>query len=134
MNRRGEARFGIIWLLSGTLLILAALLVLARYPGVFRTGIEYRAVFKNVAGLNKGDQVRYGGLPVGSVSNMDIDPNDPTRIIVAFRVKKTPPIRADTKAAITQVGLLGAPYLQLEAGSRFAARSEERRVGKGRRT
>jgi phospholipid/cholesterol/gamma-HCH transport system substrate-binding protein len=121
MNRRGEARFGIIWLLSGTLLVLAALLVLARYPGIFRTGVEYRAVFKNVAGLNKGDEVRYGGLPVGSVTKMEIDPNDPTRIVVAFRVRKNTPIRSDTKAAITQVGLLGAPYLQLEPGSRFAA-------------
>src|SRR5438045_911132 len=64
--RRGETRFGIIWLLSGTLLVLGALLVLARYPGIFRTGTEYHAVFKSVAGLNKGDEVRYGGLPVGT--------------------------------------------------------------------
>lgn len=121
MIRRGEARFGVIWLLSGTLLVLAALLVLARYPGVFRTGVEYRAVFKSVAGLNKGDEVRYGGLPVGSVTRMDIDPADPTRIIVAFRVKRSTPIRVDTKASITQVGLLGAPYLHLDPGSRTAA-------------
>ncbi len=121
MNRRGEARFGIIWLLSGTLVVLAALLVLARYPQVFRTGTEYKAVFKSVAGLNKGDEVRYGGLPVGTVTRMDIDPNDPTRIIVAFRVRRSTPIRADTKASITQIGLLGAPYLHLDPGSRYAA-------------
>ncbi|HEY2377279.1 MAG TPA: MlaD family protein [Gemmatimonadaceae bacterium] len=121
MNRRGEARFGIIWLMSGTLLVLVALLVLARYPGIFRTGVQYRAVFKSVSGLNKGDEVRYGGLPVGTVVRMDIDPSDPTRIIVAFRVKKSTPIRSDTKASITQVGLLGAPYMQLEPGTRYAA-------------
>ena len=120
-ERRGETRFGIIWLLGGTLLVLAALLVLARYPGIFRTGTEYRGVFKSVAGLNKGDEVRYGGLPVGTVTRMDIDPTDPTRIIVAFRVKHNTPVRADTKASITQVGLLGAPYLHLDPGSRFAA-------------
>jgi phospholipid/cholesterol/gamma-HCH transport system substrate-binding protein len=121
MTRRGEARFGIVWLMSGTLLVLVALLVLARYPGIFRTGVQYRATFKNVAGLNKGDEVRYGGLPVGTVMRMDIDPNDPTRIIVAFRVKRNTPIRVDTKASITQVGLLGAPYMQLEPGTRYAA-------------
>ena len=121
MMRRGEARFGIIWLMSGTLLVLVALLVLARYPGVFRTGTQYRAVFKSVAGLNKGDEVRYGGLPVGTVMRMDIDPTDPTRIIVAFRVKRNTPIRVDTKASITQIGLLGAPYMQLEPGARYAA-------------
>jgi phospholipid/cholesterol/gamma-HCH transport system substrate-binding protein len=121
MIRRGESRFGIVWLMSGTLFVLVALLVLARYPGIFRTGVQYKAVFKNVAGLNKGDEVRYGGLPVGTVMRMDIDPSDPTRIIVAFRVKRNTPIRVDTKASITQVGLLGAPYMQLEAGTRYAA-------------
>ena len=120
-NRRGEGRFGIIWLLSGTLIVLAALLILARYPGIFRTGTQYKAVFKSVAGLNKGDEVRYGGLPVGSVTNMDIDPTDPTRIIVAFRVKKGTPIHTDTKASITQIGLLGAPYLHLDPGTRYAS-------------
>jgi len=119
--RSGETRFGIIWLMAGTLLVLASLLVLARYPGIFRTGTEYHAVFKSVAGLNKGDEVRYGGLPVGTVTRMDIDPADPTRIIVAFRVKRTTPIRVDTKASITQVGLLGAPYLHLDPGTRYAA-------------
>lgn len=122
MERRpGETRFGIVWLLSGTLLVLLALLVLARYPGLLHTGTEYHAVFKNVAGLNKGDEVRYGGLPVGSVTRMDIDPSDPTRIIVALRVKRNTPIHVDTKASITQVGLLGAPYLQLEPGLPNAA-------------
>lgn len=121
MMRRGQARFGIIWLMAGTLIVLTALLLLARYPGLFRTGTQYRAIFKSVAGLNKGDEVRYGGLPVGTVMRMDIDPSDPTRIIVAFRVKRNTPIRVDTKASITQVGLLGAPYMQLEPGTRYAA-------------
>ena len=119
--RRGDTRFGIIWLLGGTLLVLGVLLFLARYPGVFRTGTEYHAVFKSVAGLNRGDEVRYGGLPVGTVTRMVIDPADPTKIIVYFRVKRTTPIRVDTKASITQVGLLGAPYLHLEPGSQSAA-------------
>jgi phospholipid/cholesterol/gamma-HCH transport system substrate-binding protein len=122
MIRRGETRFGIISLLAGTLLVLGGLLLLARYPGIFRTGTEYHAVFKSVAGLNKGDEVRYGGLPVGTVTRMDIDAADPTRIIVAFRVRSSTPIRADTKASITQVGFLGAPYLHLDPGTRLAAR------------
>jgi phospholipid/cholesterol/gamma-HCH transport system substrate-binding protein len=51
---------------------------------------------------------------------MVIDPQDPTRIIVFFRVRRTTPIRADTKASITQIGLLGAPYMHLEPGTASA--------------
>ena len=115
--KRGETRLGIIGFLAATLLVLGALLLFARYPGVFRRGVEYHAVFHSVAGLNAGDQVRYGGLPVGTVTSMQIDPRDPTRIEVTFRVSRSTPIRTDTRASITQVGFLGAPYLHLEPGA-----------------
>lgn len=118
--RSGRIHFGIIGLLTGTLLVLVALLIFARYPGFFGGGTTYRAVFHNVSGLNAGDEVRYGGLPVGSVTRMEIDPLDPGRIVVRFRVKRTTPIRADTRASISQVGLLGALYLHLEPGTATA--------------
>lgn len=115
--RRGQARFGILGFLAATIIVFGALILFARYPGTFRRGTEYRAVFHSVAGLNAGDQVRYGGLPVGTVTDMEIDPHDPTRIRVTFRVSRSTPIRADTRASITQVGFLGAPYLHLEPGA-----------------
>jgi phospholipid/cholesterol/gamma-HCH transport system substrate-binding protein len=107
---------GILAFLGGTALVLVAIVAFARYPSLFRRGNEYRAAFRNVAGLNLGDEVRYGGLVVGSVTRLTLDPQDPTRIEVAFRVRPQTPIRADTYATITQVGLLGQPYLNLEAG------------------
>ena len=114
--RAADSRLGILAFLGGTALVLVAIVAFARYPSLFRRGNEYRAAFRNVAGLNLGDEVRYGGLVVGSVTRLTLDPQDPTRIEVAFRVRPQTPIRADTYATITQVGLLGQPYLNLEAG------------------
>jgi phospholipid/cholesterol/gamma-HCH transport system substrate-binding protein len=94
-----------------------AIVAFVRYPSLFRRANEYRAAFRNVAGLNRGDEVRYGGLVVGSVTNLALDQQDMTRIEVTFRVNPQTPIRTDTYATITQVGLLGQPYLNLEAGS-----------------
>jgi len=114
--RRGESRLGIVAFLGGTALVLVAIVAFARYPSLFHRGSEYRAAFRNVAGLNLGDEVRYGGLIVGSVTRLTLDPVDPTRIEVTFRVRPQTPVRTDTYATITQVGLLGQPYLNLEAG------------------
>jgi phospholipid/cholesterol/gamma-HCH transport system substrate-binding protein len=114
--RAPDSRLGILAFLGGTALVLVAIVAFARYPSLFRRGNEYHAAFKNVAGLNLGDEVRYGGLVVGSVTRLTLDPRDPTRIEVAFRVRPQTPIRTDTYATITQVGLLGQPYLNLEAG------------------
>jgi phospholipid/cholesterol/gamma-HCH transport system substrate-binding protein len=119
-DRRGESRLGILAFLGATALVLLALVAFARYPSLFRRGTEYHTVFRAVPGLNLGDEVRYGGLLVGSITGMELDPADPTRITVTFRVREETPIRADTRAAITQVGLLGAPFLNLEPGARNA--------------
>jgi phospholipid/cholesterol/gamma-HCH transport system substrate-binding protein len=114
--RNAESRLGILAFLGGTALVLVAIVAFARYPSLFRRGSEYRGAFRNVAGLNLGDEVRYGGLVVGSVTRLTLDPQDPTRIEVTFRVRPQTPMRTDTYATITQVGLLGQPYLNLEAG------------------
>lgn len=118
--RTTDSRLGILAFLGGTALVLVAIVAFARYPSLFRRGSEYRAMFRSVAGLNLGDEVRYGGLIVGSVTRLTLDPADPTSIEVTFRVRPQTPVRIDTYATITQVGLLGQPYLNLEPGSATA--------------
>ena len=115
--KRGQSRFGLLAFLATTLFVLIALIALARYPSMFRSGTEYRITFRSVPGLNLGDEVRYGGLLVGSITNLEIDPTDPTRILVGVRIKSETPVTAETRAEINQVGLLGAPYLNLVPGT-----------------
>ncbi len=116
----GNARVGMVAFLVGTVLLFAALIMFSKYPTVFAKGRDYRAQFNSVAGLNVGGEVRYGGVLVGQVTALDISLEDPTRILVRFRVKNETPVREDTRASITQVGFLGEQYLNLEPGSRDA--------------
>lgn len=111
-----DQRIGIVAFIGLSALVLVALIVFSRYPALFNRGRQYNSVFKSVAGLNLGDEVRYGGLLVGTVTALDLDPTDPTRIVVTYSVKRKTPVRADTRASITQVGFLGAPYLNLKPG------------------
>ena len=111
-----EQRFGIVAFLGTGALALAGLILFSNYPSIFNRGREYHSIFGSVAGLNVGDEVRYGGLLVGQVTTVDLSGEDPTQIVVTFRVKRKTPVRADTKASITQVGFLGAPYLNLTPG------------------
>ena len=118
--RLANTRFGIVAFLVGTVLLFAALILFSKYPTFFSKGNDYQAVFNSVAGLNVGGEVRYGGVLVGTVTALDIDVEDPTRILVKFRVRSTTPVREDTRASITQVGFLGEQYLNLAPGSRDA--------------
>ena len=116
-----EQRFGIIAFLGAGAAILAGLILFSNYPAVFNRGREFHSIFGSVAGLNVGDEVRYGGLLVGQVTQVDLSEQNPTEIVVTFRVRRKTPMRADTKASITQVGFLGAPYLNLTPGRSDAA-------------
>ena len=115
MNRR-DPRLAIAVFFAVTGAALLLLVAITRFPAIFSSGREYRTVFRSVPGLTVGDEVRYGGMLVGSVRGMEIDAADPTRIIVSFVVRDETPVQSDTRATITQVGLLGEPYLNLEPG------------------
>ncbi len=116
-----EQRFGIVVFLAAGAIVLAGLILFSNYPAVFNRGREYHSIFGSVAGLNVGDEVRYGGLLVGQVTEVDLSEQNPTEIVVTFRVRRKTPMRADTKASITQVGFLGSPYLNLTPGKNDAA-------------
>lgn len=99
----------------GTIAFLA-LMLFARRPLFLERQREYHAEFRDVAGLNVGDEVRYGGVRAGSVTAIEIDSAPPSMIRVTFSVRRRTPVRADTRAAVTQLGLLGQPYLSLQPG------------------
>lgn len=119
MSRR-DPRLAIVGFLSSAVIALVFIIAYARNPALFQRGKDFRAVFRSAAGLNLGDDVRYGGVRVGLVTDIAIDSADVTRIAVRIRVKNSTPVRVDTRATITQVGLLGEPYLALTPGSNQA--------------
>lgn len=115
MSRRSERLRVAILVGIGTISFLA-LLLFARRPVFLDRQRQYRTAFHDVAGLDVGDEVRYGGIRVGSVTALEIDSASPSSIRVRFRVRRSTPMRTDTRASITQLGLLGQPYLALEPG------------------
>ncbi len=79
-------------------------------------GYPLSAKFSSVGGLAAGNDVRIGGVKIGSVLDQRIDPND-FRAVVVFSVRSDLRLPEDTVAAITSDGLLGGKYLRLEPGS-----------------
>lgn len=115
--RSDDARVNILVFLAVAAAIFFALVAFARYPGLFSQGRQYDTRFRSVAGLNRGDEVRYGGLLVGTVTEMEIDEADPTHVVVRFTVRRGTPVLVDTRATIGQVGILGELFLDLKPGS-----------------
>ena len=86
-----------------------------------RDDVTYRIHFtESVSGLALGDPVKYNGVDVGSVRAMSIDPADPRRVQIDVRLRKTTPIKTDTRASLQLKGITGAVYIELEGGSASA--------------
>lgn len=79
---------------------------------------EYDVVFDGpVNGLSEGAAVRYLGLKVGEVEELRIDPGNDSRVIARIRVDSETPVRVDSTAILDFVGLTGATFIQIQAGS-----------------
>ena len=79
-------------------------------------GYPLKAKFTTVAGIAIGTDVRVGGIKVGIVSDMALDP-DTYQAVVTFQIKKNVKIPADSSVAVVSDGLLGSKYVKLEPGA-----------------
>ena len=70
-----------------------------------------------VSGLTAGANVLFNGIRAGTVTRIDLDPNNPRRVTVAISVDPATPIRADTEVDISSQGFTGAPAVALKGGS-----------------
>ena len=74
----------------------------------------YRVVATGpVSGLNPEAQVRYRGMSVGRVLDIDLDKKDPRRILVRIEVNDNIPVTRGTYAQLGMEGITGIAYVHL---------------------
>jgi phospholipid/cholesterol/gamma-HCH transport system substrate-binding protein len=108
--------------LFALLLGLAALLATYWLSGSRDASRDYIVVTKqNIGGLNPQAQVRYRGIRVGKVSDIRLDPDDYSNILVTISVNEDVPLTAGTVAKLNYQGVTGlAHILLLETGKDMA--------------
>ncbi len=80
-------------------------------------GIDYRTYFRFAGGLAAGAPVRFGGVRVGRVDYVGVDPRHRNRILVRFNVAPHTPINSACVAKITSLSALGDNYLEITTGN-----------------
>ena len=110
-----EIKVGFV-VFSATALFVTFVLLLSG-SGLWQDSVNYTAEFSMSAGLQPGDLVRYGGMKVGHILTVSIAPEHPDKIQIAFEVEATTPVKSDSVVFINYIGLLGAYYLEISAGS-----------------
>lgn len=86
--------------------------------GSFLSGDTYRieARFANAGGLSSGGSVLVGGVPVGRIEGIRVDPADYSAI-VTFSVLSDLRLPTDSMASIKTTGLIGDKYIAIAPGA-----------------
>ena len=107
---------GAFTLITG-LALLAFGLWAAKYSSD-RTWQEYRVVFREaVTGLSVGSPVQYNGIAVGSITELNLVPDDPRQVVARIRLNATTPVKTDTRAKLAITSLTGPSIIQLSGGT-----------------
>ncbi|HUB65247.1 MAG TPA: MlaD family protein [Methylocella sp.] len=78
----------------------------------------YKIVFTgSISGLSRNGVVLFNGVPVGSVTKIDLMPQDPSRVFALVDVGAQVPVRADTKAQLEYTGFTGVASVALTGGA-----------------
>lgn len=109
-------RLGIFVILGTALLVVASYLIGNR-QNMFGQNFTIEAVFKNVNGLQKGNNVRYAGINVGTVRDIDMVNDTLIRVLMLVQEKMQSHIKTDAIATIGSDGLVGSMIVNIVPGN-----------------
>jgi phospholipid/cholesterol/gamma-HCH transport system substrate-binding protein len=116
-----------IFVFTGILLLIAALFLIGNYQHMFGSHYTLRANFSNVGGLRTGNNVRYAGVEVGTVKEMDIINDTTLEVTMLIEQKMKNVIRKNALASLGADGLLGNKVVNIvpqDASSDFAVEGD----------
>ena len=112
---------GAFVLLLGAMLIFVVLWLASGGAMQKKYDLYLAVLEESVAGLNLNAPVKYNGVNVGKVQNIQLDPSNPQRVLLIFAIERGTPIKVDTVAVLKTQGLTGIAYVELDGGVKNAA-------------
>ena len=105
-----------LFILVGVGCLLVVLYLLGRQQNLFQSSLPVQADFRNVSGLLTGNNVRLGGITVGTVKDITIVNDTTVRVIMNLNQDVQPILRRNAVASIGTDGLVGNTIINLTAG------------------
>ena len=103
--------------IAGVAFLFLLVFLIGRQKSLFASTVPIYATFKNVAGLQIGNNVRFAGINSGAVDNITIINDTTVRVDLVLEKKITPFVKTDSKVSIGGDGLMGDKLITIGSGS-----------------
>ncbi|MEX1000545.1 MAG: MlaD family protein [Crocinitomicaceae bacterium] len=117
-------RLGIVVLL-GLFFLIVGLYFIGDKQGMFRSTFDVTAYFDNVNGLMKGHNVRFSGVNVGTVSEIEVLEDSKVKVTMSIDVDYQNKIKKNSIAKIGTDGLMGNKLVDISSVDEMAPALEE---------
>jgi len=115
-DRGRKIRLG-LFILVGTILFLAIFYIIGSSSKLFSKSITVHSTFNTVGGLRTGDHVRFSGVIIGTVGDMNISTETSIMVDMSIERKMIKFIRKDSRAEIKPEALIGAKMIVIHSGT-----------------
>jgi phospholipid/cholesterol/gamma-HCH transport system substrate-binding protein len=115
-TQRFKIRLG-LFVAGGLTLFVVAIFIIGKQKNLFNPVFEITSAFKNVSGLQVGNNVRFSGINVGSVNNIVIINDTSVRVDMVIRKEVSQFIKTDCKVTLGSDGIVGDKLIIIIQGS-----------------
>ncbi len=113
-----------IFVFLGLAIFIITVLTLGSQHKTFEKSIIVKAFFGNVNGLQKGNNVWYSGVKVGTIRNVNLRQNGQVEVEMSIEEVSVKFIPKDVKAKLSSDGLIGNKIIEIYGGTPAGAKIE----------
>lgn len=117
LNYTARERLVGVFVLAAMAIVFGLILVNGRTSHLFEQRITYHAILKNAQGVSTESVVKVSGIDVGRVSSIDISSDNRVHLTLYVYKHYRNLIRADSKASLSKLSVLGKSSIDIAAGS-----------------
>ncbi|SFD84767.1 phospholipid/cholesterol/gamma-HCH transport system substrate-binding protein [Chitinophaga sp. CF118] len=116
MNSKTSQKIKVgIFTLVTILLLLIGIFLIGRNKSMFSNTFVLYGTFKNVGGLQIGNNIQFVGINVGTVKSIDILSDSTARVTLRLQEKVLPFIKKNAVASISSEGLMGDKLIAISS-------------------
>jgi phospholipid/cholesterol/gamma-HCH transport system substrate-binding protein len=109
----------------GLVLFVFAIFIIGKQKNLFNPVYTLNSTFHNVSGLQVGNNIRFAGINIGTVDNINIINDSTVKVVMTIKKEVKQFIKNDSEVSIGSEGLIGDKLLVISQGGASSPLAQE---------